>query len=140
MKTITAFIERGKDGSYGIYLEDNTNLDYGVIGEGGSVKEAIKDFNIAYNEIRAYYKDEGKMFEEVKFQFAYDVPSFLTYYSDIFTKSALERMTGINQTQLTHYVSGYRKPSKKTVRKLDDAIRLLADELSQVHFVGRLSN
>jgi len=135
MKTVTAFIERGKDGSFGIYMEDNTNLDYGVIGEGNSVKEAIEDFNNAYDEIRAYYNDEGKKFEEVNFQFKYDVPSFLTYYSDIFTKSALERMTGINQTQLTHYVSGYRNPSEKTIKKLDNAIHQLANELSQVHFV-----
>jgi hypothetical protein len=55
--------------------------------------------------------------------------------SGIFSKSALERMTGINQTQLTHYVSGFRKPSKKTVEKLDHAIHRLSDELSQIHFV-----
>jgi len=43
-------------------------------------------------------------------------------------------MTGINQTQLTHYVSGFRKPSQKTINKLDTAIHGLSKELSLVHF------
>lgn len=44
-------------------------------------------------------------------------------------------MTGINQKQFFHYASGYRKPSEKTLRKLDEAVHRLADELNQVHFL-----
>jgi len=72
---------------------------------------------------------------EYEIEFRFDVPAFLKHYSTIFTKSALERLTGINQTQLSHYVSGFRKPSRKTIEKLDKAIHELSDELSQVNFV-----
>ena len=43
MKKINAFIERGNDGTYGIYM-DNKSLDYGLMGDGKTVNEAISDF------------------------------------------------------------------------------------------------
>ncbi|MCF8358614.1 MAG: hypothetical protein K9H26_07635 [Prolixibacteraceae bacterium] len=35
--------------------------------------------------------------------YKWDVESLMHYYKGIFTKSALEKMTGINQRQLGHY-------------------------------------
>jgi hypothetical protein len=72
---------------------------------------------------------------EYQLEYHFDIPSFLDYYSGIFSKSALERLTGINRKQLFHYASGLRKPSERTVKKLDDAIQRFASELSQVCFV-----
>jgi len=41
----------------------------------------------------------------------------LNYYKGIFTLSALERLTGINQKQLQHYASGLRNTSTKAKPK-----------------------
>ena len=136
MNLVKAFVERGNDGSYGVYvdLDDNT-LNYGIFGEGKTAKEAIDDFNISYTEMKASHEEDNIPFVEAEFEFVYDIPSFLDYYSKIFTKSGLGKLMGVNPVQLTHYVSGFRKPSEKTIKKMDDAIHRLADELNQVHFV-----
>jgi hypothetical protein len=39
---------------------------------------------------------------EYEIEYRYDVQSIRGYYANVFTKPALERLTGINQKQLHH--------------------------------------
>ena len=67
--------------------------------------------------------------------FKYDVPSFLQDFAYAFSLAGLERITGINQKQLGHYISGFRKPSEKTVRKIESRIHAFSKQLEAVRFV-----
>lgn len=66
--------------------------------------------------------------------YKWDVESLLEYYKGIFTKSALERMTGINQIQLGHYAAGRSKPRKPQIEKIEKALHRLGEELSTISF------
>ena len=133
MKAIV-IIERGKDGTYSAYIENN-HLPFGIIGDGNTVEETIDDFMNSKEEMKAYYTEENKLFpQELEFKFKFDVPSFLEYYSKVLSLAGLERLTGINQGQLSHYVTGHRKPSPKTVEKIESSIRRFGNEMSQIHF------
>ena len=134
MKKVRVFIERASDGDYSAYMPDEDNLSYGIIGTGHTIDETLKDFNAAYEGMKAYYASEDKPFEEVEFEFSYDIPSFLSYYSDKLSLAGLERITGVAQGQLSHYVTGRRQPSKKTVEKIQKALRNFGNELSHVNF------
>lgn len=136
MKKVKAFIERGNDGTYGVYvdLEDNT-LNYGIHGDGKTVAEAIEDFKSSYDEMKSFYAEEGKKFVEAEFVFLYDVASFLGYYGKILSLAGLERLTGVNQGQLSHYVTGHRKPSKRTIEKIENKLHEFGKELNQIEFV-----
>jgi predicted RNase H-like HicB family nuclease len=133
MKAI-AIIERGNDGTYGVYIESEV-LPFGVVGDGKTVAEAIDDFNNSVNEMREYYAEVGKEFpEELEFEFRYDMPSFLQYYAYAFTLAGLERISGVNQRQLSHYINGVRKPSEKTVRKIEERIHTFGKEIAAINF------
>jgi hypothetical protein len=134
MNKATAVIERGNDGMYSIYIEE-ASYPYGIIGTGASTNEAMKDFMDGYHDMKEYVESTGKTFEETEFTFKYDVPSFLQEYAYAFTLAGLERITGINQKQLGHYISGYRKPSEKTIRRIESGIRSFCDKLSAIQFV-----
>jgi len=136
MNKVKAFIERGIDGTYGVYvdLEDNS-LNYGIHGDGNTVKEAIEDFYICYEDMKEVYKEESKPFADATFEFHYATASFLSYYTNYFSLSGLSRLTGIHQGQLSHYVNGTRNPSKQTIQKIDHSIHTFAKNLSQVQFV-----
>ena len=108
---ITALIERGRDGKYSIYI-GTPSYPYGIIGTGPTVT-----------------------FVEAEISFKYDVPSFLQEYAAAFTLAGLERITGVNQKQLGHYISGYRHPSPKTTRKIESGIRAFCQQLSAVEFI-----
>ncbi len=134
MKKVTVIIERGNDGTYGAYLDENS-LSYGLLGDGNTVDEAKEDFYNSYEEMKQYYKEEGKTFEEVEFEFRFDVASFLAYYSAKLSLAGLQRITGINQGQLSHYITGHSKPSKKTTEKIEKSLHAFADEIRQLHLV-----
>ncbi|MCQ2606152.1 MAG: DNA-binding protein [Bacteroidales bacterium] len=133
MRKVKAHIEIASDGLYSVYIDDE-NLNYGVIGEGKTISEAIDDFYAVYEALKQGFKEEGRTFEEVEFIYVKDVQSFLEYYSDIFSKSALERMTGINQKQLHHYATGLHKPRQAQIKKIEDALHNLGKELLAIHF------
>lgn len=111
------------------------NIDFGLFGEGSTVKDAIEDFLISCDDIKQLYKDDGKDFPDLEFQYKYDLPSFLEYYSKMISFAGLERITGVNQSQLSQYVQGYRKPSKKTAKRIEEKLHDFAKELNQVQFV-----
>ena len=136
MKKVKAFIERGNDGTFGVYvdLDDNT-LNYGIHGDGVTVNEAIEDFKAGYIEMKEMYEKEGMIFMEAEFDFNYDTASFLNYYTNYFSLAGLSRLTGIHQGQLSHYVNGVRNPSKQTIQKIDNSIHAFAKNLNQVQFV-----
>ncbi len=135
MKDVRIFIERAGDGSYSAYMPDDDGLDYMVLGTGNTADEAIADIKAAYQGMKEHYEDEGKYFEEINMQFSYDVSSFLAYYSSKLSLAGLEKITGVAQGQLSHYVTGRRNPSPKTRAKIEAALHDFAKDLSQVHLV-----
>ncbi len=64
--------------------------------------------------------------------YKFDVQSFLNYYKGIFTKAALERVTGINQKQLQHYATGLKKPRATQAKKIEAELHKLGSELMSV--------
>ncbi|MBQ7253829.1 MAG: DNA-binding protein [Bacteroidales bacterium] len=132
MKKIKVFIEPSQYG-YSAYMEDN-ELDYGLIGEGKTVQETIHDFDLAYDGMRDHYRSIGKPFEEIEYEFYYDTESFLAAYSKTFSLAGLEIITGVNQTQLGHYLHGRRKPTRKTIDKIQQGVERFARELTAVRF------
>ena len=135
MRTVRAFIERSKDGTYGVYMPDDNNLTYGIVGEGDSVAEAVKDFTLSYEDMKRMYQEDGKDFEEVDFSYSYDLPSFLVYYANLISYRGLARLTGVSAAQLSQYVSGYRTPSAKTTAKIQDALHTFGEELSRLQLI-----
>ena len=134
MFEVTAIIERGIDGKYSVYIEDK-DYPYGIIGTGATARDAMDDFKAGYEEMKTFVEESGESFVEAHFTFKYDVPSFLQEYSFAFTLAGLQRITGINQKQLGHYISGYRRPSQKTIRKIESGIHDFSRQLGGVQFV-----
>lgn len=133
MKVI-ANIEKGKDGTYDITMTHEA-LDYMLLGQGNSVKEAKEDFMICYNEMKALYEDEKKTFVEISdIEYRYDTASFLQYYNQFITLAGMQRLTGINQAQLSHYIQGVRNPSPKTAKKIQEKIHEFGKELQHLEF------
>jgi len=135
MKT-TALIEKGEDGTYGIFTPD---LESTIAGEGNTVTEAKVDFENSVKEVIQYFEESGKQIpyelQNVEFEYKFDVASFLEHYSKVLSLAGLERLTGVNQGQLSHYVTGLRKPSRKTIVKIEKSLHDFAAEISQVQFV-----
>ena len=132
-KKINVLIERGVDGAYSAFISDN-DCEFGCIGEGNCVEESKNDFLLAVDEMKEVYAENNDQFPEVEFEFSYDMASFLNYYAYAFSLAGLARITGVNQGQLSHYVTGHRKPSKATIEKIERSLHDFANEISEVKF------
>ena len=109
-------------------------IDY-ILASGDSISQ-IKDS--IQNEIALYKETSDPVPEELEgeldFEFYLNVQTFLDFYKDVFTKSGLERLSGINQKQLWHYGAGIRKPRKAQRERLENALHKLGEELTFLHF------
>lgn len=135
---IDVIIETGPDKRFEAVIDPDKDygLTFGLLGEGHSVQECIDDFYASVQDMKELYAEKGKQFPgNLEFTFKYDAASFLALYSDILSLSGLEKITGINQRQLSHYLNRVKKPRQETIHKIETGIQRFANELSNVNFV-----
>ncbi len=130
MKTIEVIVEyAGKNLS--AYIEGVP-----IITVGNDLNEVKNNMREA---ISLYLEDNPNPCEpftsDFELTFRIDTATFINYYSNIFTKAALSRITGINERQLWHYAAGVHKPRKKQAEKIQTGIKMLAKELESISFV-----
>ena len=132
MTILNAVIEKA-DNNYSAYFE---GLD-GVIAVGDTLEEIKANLSEALDVYMEASKEMGceipEFLEgEYEIRFSMDVKSFLEYYEGIFTKSGLERLTGINQKQLWHYAKGISRPRRAQAKRIEVALHRLGAELSSI--------
>jgi hypothetical protein len=132
MVQVKVYIAREKNGTFSAFVDDNAPINYGLIGEGKTVEEAINEWNAMYEAMKQSYAKDNMPFVEASFSFVYDVPSFLSYYGGLISFKGLAKLTGISAAQLSQYATGYRYPSHKTTARIQQGIQTIANELSQV--------
>lgn len=55
-------------------------------------------------------------------------------YAGIFSLAGLEKLTDVSQAQLGHYLHGRRKPSRRTIDKIQKGVNHFAKELTAIKF------
>ena len=128
MKTI-ASIERGKDGSVGIYTP---NLQSTLSGNGSTLEAAKQDFSEAYNEALEVYTQLGEDIPEelkdLEFEYHYDLGSFYEAHPYL-NVSQVARYIGINDTLMRQYRRG-QYISETQIARIQDGIHSIGRELS----------
>ncbi len=130
MKTVEVIVEyAGKNLS--AYIDGAP-----VITVGNNIQEVERNMREA---IELYLDDNDNpcelLAEEFELKFRVDIATFINYYSGIFTKAALSRITGINERQLWHYAAGVHKPRHKQAEKIQRGIQSLTRELESISLV-----
>lgn len=138
MKKVNVVIGRVNEGEY-VYsvVMEAPEVPFGLNGTGRTVEEAKKDFLDAYKDIVELMEEEGRQYDELEFNYHYDIPSFLEYYAYALSLASLERISGINQRQLSHYINGTSKPRKSTVERFRKNLKAFAEDLQSVDLIWR---
>lgn len=130
MGKIIIVIEKSSD----YYSAYSDNID-GIYAAGASIDEVKKDVLEAIKKIRRNLPMQQippLLLGEYKIHWKFDVVSFLEYYSKFISLAGLEKITGINQRQLSHYLNGTSKPRKKQTERITDGIHNFANELLEM--------
>jgi hypothetical protein len=92
------------------------------------LKEMILDaVNLAFEE-------EGFVYSIEEIELSYDMESFFNFYKVINAKALSERI-GMNQSLLSQYISGIKKPSAKQAHRILQGVHQIGRELSEVRFL-----
>ena len=136
MKTV-ALIEKGRDGSYGVYTPD---LESTIIGDGATVAEAIADFQNSMMEVQTAFKEAGELLpaelQDVEFEYRYDIASVFDFY-DFINVSRFAAYAGINASLLRQYKSGGTYISEKQALKIETALHRCGEELMSLSLLAR---
>lgn len=133
MEKLIIQIEASKDFFDGFAV----NVD-GISGGGHTIEECKVNILeglklMVKNSDKSYCKAPQWLINGVyEIEYRYDTQSILNHYSTVFTKPALERLTGINQKQLHHYATGLKKPRLEQRKKIENALHKLGNELLTV--------
>lgn len=97
-------------------------------------QKEVKDSIRFYVDCARKDKEEYPAIFDNDFELVYkfDVQSLLLYYQGIFSFSALQAITGINQKQLAHYAAGRSKPRAQQAEKIANGLHKLAKDLMTV--------
>lgn len=98
-----------------------------------NMKEAVELYLDSCNEMNIAPVENLQ--GEFTLKFKIDAATFINYYSSIFTKAALSRITGINERQLWHYAAGVHKPRKQQLEKIQKGINALTEELAAINLL-----
>ena len=133
MRILKAKIE-SLENNYSAYIE---NID-GIVATGSTIAEikdnlidAIDDYVETCDSLGCEVPDALK--GDYSLEFFMDVKSLLALYQRIFTKSGLERLTGINQKQLWHYANGRSTPRRAQIQRIERGLHRLGSELLSLH-------
>ena len=130
MEKIIMIIERSKD-HFGAYSE---NCD-GIYAAGNNM-DAVKADTMEAIRLLKKNLPEERWPEQIKgdyeLEWRIDVPSFLEYYSEYISLSGMEKMTGINQKQLSNYLNHRAAPRPKQTERIRSGIHRFAEELLSI--------
>jgi len=92
------------------------------------LKEMILD------AVNLSFEEEGFVYNIDEIEFSYDMESFFAFYKVINAKALSERI-GMNQSLLSQYISGIKKPSSKQAQRILHGVNQIGKELSEVRFL-----
>ncbi len=132
MSKIQVIIEKSETG-YSAYVPELP----GCVSTGSNVEEIKRYIGEAISFQLEGMQEDGLPIPQAltgkySLQFTFDVETFLKYYDKIFSRRALSRLTGINESLLSQYASGLKHPRPAQAKRIEKGLHRLANELLQI--------
>jgi len=128
----TALIERGKNGTFGIFTPD---MNHTIIGDGNTVEEAKADFENSVQEMVLSYTETGREIpdelKDIQFVYKYDIASMFDYYNWI-NVSKFAQKVDINASLMRQYRMGKTYISENQIGKIESTLHSLGNELAAI--------
>ena len=130
MKKIIIVIERSAD----LFDAYSDNCD-GIYGAGDTLEACKADIETSIRQIKEKLPIEQwpeELKGEYELEYKLDTQSFLEYFSQYLSLAGMERITGVNQKQLSNYLNRRAKPRKQQVERISKGLRRFASEILSI--------
>jgi len=117
-----------EDTGYSAYTHMGVNL---IATQGETFEELKKNILDAVN---LAFENRSFVYSIDEIQFEFDLESFFDFYKVINAKALSERI-GMNQSLLSQYIKGTKKPSPSQTKRILNGVQQIDRELSEVQFL-----
>ena len=128
MKKTEMIVERTNTG-YSAYAKD-----YPVGTTGGTLSELTDNMLEVMNFYFEEMEEKGKVIAEKDLKITLDLRQFFEFYK-VINATALSERIGMNQSLLTQYISGIKKPSATQTRRILQGVQKVGRELAELNFL-----
>jgi predicted RNase H-like HicB family nuclease len=134
MNVVQVTIEKTSTG-YSAYLPEIE----GVATAASSFNELRDNMHEAislYLETANEYGEEVSKILQSKYtlEFKFDIQTFMEWMTGVMTQRGLSEIASINESLLSQYASGIKKPGPKQLKRIETAIHRFADDLQAISF------
>jgi hypothetical protein len=98
----------------------------------GETWEELKEMIL--EAVNLSFKDKGFVFTGEELDYKYNLESFFEFYKVINAK-ALSKRIGMNQSLLSQYINGIKKPSSTQIKRILNGVQQIGKELTEVRFL-----
>lgn len=127
-KNTVTFVVLKEDSGYSATAKLKNNF---IATEGDSFEDlknnCLEALNLAKGKSTKKYHSENLVYK-------FDIGSFFYFYRVINVKALSERI-GMNQSLLSQYINGQKKPSNKQINKILTAVHQIGKELNEVELI-----
>jgi predicted RNase H-like HicB family nuclease len=107
--------------------------EYGIATQGDTYQELNE---MVLEAVNLCFEDHGLTYTIDEIRFEYDLESFFKFYKVINVKALSDRI-GMNQSLLSQYTNGIKKPSAKQVNRILQGVQQIGRELAEARFLIR---
>lgn len=90
--------------------------------------ETLKSMTL--EAVNLHFEDQGFEYSLDEINFEFDIKSFFSFYRVINVKALSEKI-GMNQSLLSQYINGTKKPSKSQTKRILEGVRQIGRELAE---------
>jgi predicted RNase H-like HicB family nuclease len=129
---LTVILEKGDNALWGRVQAPgflHTTVGNSVEEVTANLRELIADF--LAHEGQEFPDWQSVSINDIEFNFEYDLTALFEVFQSI-KIGAVADLSGINQSLMRQYATGKKRPSQRQAKKIEDAIHLLGQRLSQV--------
>ena len=102
------------------------------IGTQGETFDELKEMIV--DAVNLSFEDKGFTYTLDEIELTYDLESFFEFYKVINAK-ALSARIGMNQSLLSQYIRGIKKPSKQQTLRILEGVQRIGRELSEARLL-----
>jgi predicted RNase H-like HicB family nuclease len=115
------------------YSAFSRDSEYGIATQGDTYQELNE---MVLEAVNLCFEDHGFTYAIDEIRFEYDLESFFEFYKVINVKALSDRI-GMNQSLLSQYTNGIKKPSPKQVNRILQGVQQIGRELAEARFLIR---
>lgn len=134
MKKLKVIVEKTNTG-YSAYLPDVPGI--ASVGDTFSeLRENIKEAIDLFLDVSKEYGDKIPTIlqGEYSLEFKFDIEAFMEWMSKVMSQRGLAEVASINESLLSQYAHGVKKPGPKQLKRIETALHRFADDLHSISF------